>query len=105
VLLSIIMVAQSVQSAASDTRAANEFADTETILYRLDVNTAGGITDVLDAIQAIGGPPSAPPSTAAQQPQTGLTTAANEPAGTHDRNAGPPSSASSRHGLSKSGTD
>ena len=50
VLLSIIMVGQSVQAAASDVRAAKEFADTETILDRLDVNTAGGIRDVLDAI-------------------------------------------------------
>jgi hypothetical protein len=56
VLLSIIMVGQSVQSAASDVRAAKEFADTETILDRLDVNTAGGIRDVLDAVRAIGGP-------------------------------------------------
>jgi hypothetical protein len=56
VLLSIIMVGQSVQSAASDARAAKEFADTETILDRLDVNTAGGIRDVLDAIHAIGKP-------------------------------------------------
>ena len=55
VLLSIIMVGQTVQSAASDARAANEFADTETILDRLDVTTAGGIRDVLDAIHAIGG--------------------------------------------------
>jgi hypothetical protein len=56
VLLSIIMVGQSVQSAASDARAAKQFADTETILDRLDVNTAGGIRDVLDAIHAIGNP-------------------------------------------------
>ena len=54
VLLSIIMVGQSVQSAASDVRAAKEFADTETILDRLDVNTAGGIKEVLDAIYALG---------------------------------------------------
>jgi hypothetical protein len=54
VLLSIIMVGQSVQSAASDARAAKEFADTETILDRLDVHTAGGIKEVLDAIHAIG---------------------------------------------------
>jgi hypothetical protein len=53
VLLSIIMVGQSVQSAASDARAAKEFADTETILDRLDVHTAGGIKEVLDAIHAI----------------------------------------------------
>lgn len=54
VLLSIIMVGQTVQSAASDVRAAKEFTDTETILDRLDANTAGGIRDVLDAIHAIG---------------------------------------------------
>jgi hypothetical protein len=54
VLLSIIMVGQTVQSVASDARAAKEFADTETILDRLDVHTAGGIKDVLDAIHAIG---------------------------------------------------
>ncbi len=56
VLLSIIMVGQTVQSAASDARAAKEFTDTETILDRLDVNTAGGIKEVLDAIHAIGRP-------------------------------------------------
>jgi hypothetical protein len=49
VLLSIIMVGQSVQSAVSDARAAKEFTDTETVLDRLDVNTAGSIKDVLDA--------------------------------------------------------
>jgi hypothetical protein len=43
-----------VQSAASDARAAKEFADTETILDRLDADTAGGIKDVLDAIHALG---------------------------------------------------
>ena len=56
VLLSIIMVGQTVQSVASDARAAKEFADTETILDRLDVHTAGGIKDVLDAIHAVGKP-------------------------------------------------
>jgi hypothetical protein len=60
VLLSIIMVGQSVQSAASDVRAAKEFADTETILDRLDAHTAGGIKDVLDAIHAIGRPGEGP---------------------------------------------
>jgi hypothetical protein len=53
VLLSIIMVGQRVQSIASDARAVKEFADTETILDRLDVNTAGGIKEVLDAIHAL----------------------------------------------------
>jgi hypothetical protein len=60
VLLSIILVGQSVQSAASDVRSAKEFTDTETILDRLDVHTAGGIRDVLDAIHAIGNPVAAP---------------------------------------------
>ena len=69
VLLSIIMVGQSVQSAASDARAAKEFADTETILDRLDIHTAGGIKDVLDAIHAIGKPPSAPQSSHLQTGQ------------------------------------
>jgi hypothetical protein len=53
VLLSIIMVGQRVQSAASDTRAAKEFTDTEQILDRLDVNTQGGLHDVLSAIKAL----------------------------------------------------
>ncbi len=56
VLLSIIMVGQTVQSVASDARAAKQFTDTETILDRLDVNTAGGIKDVLDAIDALDRP-------------------------------------------------
>jgi hypothetical protein len=60
VLLSIIMVGQAVQSAASDTRAQNEFTDTETILDRLDTKTAGGLSEVLQAIQAIAKPTSAP---------------------------------------------
>lgn len=56
VLLSIIMVGQTVESAASDARAVKEFADTETILDRLDVNTAGGIREVLDAIHSLANP-------------------------------------------------
>jgi hypothetical protein len=63
VLLSIIMVGQSVQSVAADARAAKEFTDTETILDRLDVHTAGGIKDVLDAIHAIGPPGKGPATT------------------------------------------
>ncbi|MEO6858456.1 MAG: hypothetical protein ABI323_07710 [Solirubrobacteraceae bacterium] len=62
VLLSIIMVGQTVQSAASDARAAKEFADTETILDRLDTDTAGGIKDVLDAIHALGAQGGSSPS-------------------------------------------
>jgi hypothetical protein len=61
VLLSIIMVGQTVQSAASDARAAKEFVDTETILDRLDTNTEGGIKDVLDAIHALSPPRSPKP--------------------------------------------
>jgi len=53
VLLSIIMVGQTVQSAASDARGVKQFADTETILDRLDTNTSGGLSDVLEAIRAI----------------------------------------------------
>jgi len=59
VLLSIIMVGQRVQSSASDARAAKEFTDTETILDRLDTHTAGGLRDVLDAIQSLERPASA----------------------------------------------
>jgi hypothetical protein len=65
VLLSIIMVGQTVQSSASDARAAKEFADTETILDRLDLHTAGGIKDVLDAIHALGPPAGTSPAAAA----------------------------------------
>jgi hypothetical protein len=61
VLLSIIMVGQTVQSRASDARAAKEFSDTETILDRLDVKTAGGIKEVLDAVHALGNPSGASP--------------------------------------------
>src|ERR1700704_4684598 len=53
VLLSIILVGQRVQSAASDARSSKEFQDTEVILDRLDTKTAGGLTDVLDALKAL----------------------------------------------------
>jgi hypothetical protein len=53
VLLSIIMVGQTVQAAASDARASKEFADTEVVMDRLDENTAGGIRTVLDRIDAL----------------------------------------------------
>ncbi len=66
VLLSIILVGQSVQSAASDTRSAKQFADTETILDRLDLHTAGGLKDVLDAIHALS--PATPASGAPPAP-------------------------------------
>jgi hypothetical protein len=54
VLLSIILVGQRVQSAASDARALKEFEDTEIILDRLDTKTQGGLSDVLAAIKALG---------------------------------------------------
>jgi hypothetical protein len=53
VLLSIIMVGQSVQAATSDARGAKEFADTEVIMDRLDEHTAGGIRVLLDRIDAL----------------------------------------------------
>jgi hypothetical protein len=54
VLLSIILVGQRVQSAASDARSLKEFEDTQVILDRLDTSTQGGLTDVLDAVKALG---------------------------------------------------
>jgi len=71
VLLSIIMVGQSVQQSASDARAAKEFSDTETILDRLDTHTAGGLRDVLEAIQAIVKPTQAPPAGPSQASKAG----------------------------------
>jgi hypothetical protein len=54
VLLSIILVGQRVQSRSSDARALKEFEDTQVILDRLDTKTQGGLTDVLEAIRALG---------------------------------------------------
>ncbi len=53
VLLSVIMVGQSVQSAASDVRAATTLHDAEVILDRLDCSTEGGIKEILDRLDAI----------------------------------------------------
>jgi hypothetical protein len=53
VLLSIIMVGQTVQARASDARAAKEFNDTEIIMDRLDEHTAGGIQTVIARIDAL----------------------------------------------------
>lgn len=60
ILLSIIMVGQSVQSAASDARAAKTFDDTEAILKaqavaldRLDCRTEGGLQELLAAIEEL----------------------------------------------------
>jgi hypothetical protein len=54
VLLSIILVGQRVQSAASDARAEKSFEDTEDILDRLDLKTTGGLADVMAAIERVG---------------------------------------------------
>jgi hypothetical protein len=53
VLLSVIMVGQRVQAAASDARAGKQFADTEMILDRLDEHTAGGIKTLLDRLDSL----------------------------------------------------
>ncbi len=53
VLLSVIMVGQNVQSAASDARAQRTYDDTVAILDRLDVHTAGGIKDLSDRLDEI----------------------------------------------------
>ena len=53
VLLSVIMVGQSVQSAASDARATGTYKDTEAILDRLDAHTEGGIKAILDRLDEI----------------------------------------------------
>jgi hypothetical protein len=51
VLLSIIMVGQRVQSAASDTRAEKQFNDTESILDALNLKTEGGLKVILEAVE------------------------------------------------------
>ena len=51
VLLSIILVGQRVQSAASDARAEQEFKDTEAVLDALNLKTQGGLTTILEAVE------------------------------------------------------
>lgn len=53
VLLPVIIVGQNVQGEASDARAQKTFEDTETIIDRLDLHTKGGITAILDRIDAL----------------------------------------------------
>ena len=53
VLLSVIIVGQNIQSAASDARAAKTFEDTEVVVDRLDEHTAGGIKTILDRLDEI----------------------------------------------------
>jgi hypothetical protein len=54
VLLSVIMVGQTVQSLAADARATNTFKDAEVILDRLDVHTQGGLKTILDRLDEQG---------------------------------------------------
>src|ERR1700732_3684057 len=51
VLLSIILVGQRVQSAASDERAEKEVTDTEAVLDALNLKTEGGLTTILEAVE------------------------------------------------------
>jgi hypothetical protein len=53
VLLSIIIVGQSVQAQASDARSAKTFEDTEVLVDRLDTHTQGGITEIMSAIETL----------------------------------------------------
>lgn len=53
VLLPTIIVGQNIASQASDVRAAKTFEDTETILDRLDLDTAGGLKILRDEIAAL----------------------------------------------------
>ena len=73
VLLSVIMVGQNVQSLAADARSANTFKDAETILDRLDLHTQGGLKTILDRLDEIGPPASAPdpPPAATTTPDAG----------------------------------
>ena len=53
VLLSVIMVGQDVQSKAADARSQATYDDAVAILDRLDVETEGGLHEVLLAVQAL----------------------------------------------------
>lgn len=53
VLLPGLMVGQNLQNEAADARAAKQFEDTEMIADRLDLDTAGGLADVMAAIGQI----------------------------------------------------
>ena len=53
VLLPSIMVGQSLQNEAADARAAKTFEDVEVVLDRLDINTQGGITEILEAVKSL----------------------------------------------------
>lgn len=64
ILLPALMVGQNLQNVAADARSAKMFDDIEkvkadmtTALDRLDTRTQGGLKDVLDAVERIGGTP------------------------------------------------
>ena len=50
VLLAVIMVGQSVQSAASDARSSKTFEDTEKLLDLMNAETEGGIKVIIDKL-------------------------------------------------------
>jgi hypothetical protein len=52
IMLPAIGVGQNIQGEAADARAAKTFEDAEVIADRLDTTTKGGITEVLDAVNA-----------------------------------------------------
>jgi hypothetical protein len=68
VLLSVIMVGQTVQSLAADARATNTFRDAETILDRLDLHTQGGLRAILDRLDEIAPASEAPGAPGASKP-------------------------------------
>jgi hypothetical protein len=53
ILLPALMVGQNLQNVAADARSAKTFQDVETVLDRLDTHTAGGLKDVIDAIDGL----------------------------------------------------
>jgi hypothetical protein len=67
VLLSVIMVGQNVQQIASDARAAKTLEDTETIVDRLDLDTRGGLGDVMTELRGIRELLAAPPQKAGKR--------------------------------------
>jgi hypothetical protein len=69
VLLSVIMVGQNVQSLASDARSEHTYHDTEIILDRLNVRTAGGLKDILDRLDEIAPRPQGNAASAGKSPQ------------------------------------
>lgn len=53
ILLPALMVGQNLQNEAADARSAKTFQDVETVLDRLDTHTAGGLKEVIDAIESL----------------------------------------------------